>query len=225
MNGEIVTESLSYSFFKPNSLQGQCSFTDDQALRYGDKALKTGCSDGGREGFFQHPTVAGCKGYWWGRKNLRAKPSYVGATCGDDVGRWGRWCGQPADLCEDGWHVCGTFGDVFEIVNRVRLKLLLSKQKSYKWFFCQMTASMHVKIQDNHNYETAWKFLSANLKVHVRILSECEPFHGRSLTNDCNSTGHAFDIEPVLNLSWLVLRCDHKGNPFVIVCFKSEQLV
>ena len=88
-----------------------------------------------------------------------------------------------------------------------------------------MTASMHVKIQDNHNYETAWKFLSANLKVQVRILWEYEPLHGRSLTSDCNSTGHAFDIEPVLNLSWLVSRCDHKGNPFVIVCFKSEQLV
>lgn len=108
--GDIAIDDIKF--------QGQCTFTADQALKYGSKALTTGCSDGGREGFFQHPTVAGCKGWWWGRKNLRAKPSYVGVTCGDDIGTWGRWCSQPADLCKDGWHVCGTFGDVFEIVNR-----------------------------------------------------------------------------------------------------------
>ena len=105
-------------------LQGQCVFSDDNALRYGDKALNTGCSDGAREGFFTHPTVAGCKGWWQGRKNLRAQPSSAAAKCGDDLGNWGRACSQPADLCQTGWHICGTFGDVFEITNRVSYKTL-----------------------------------------------------------------------------------------------------
>lgn len=122
-NVTILTMSqwslLLFSFLF-RGIQGQCTFTDDTALKYGDKALTSGCSDGGREGFFTHPSVAGCKGWWFGQKNLRARRT-PGAKCGDDIGTWGRFCNQPADLCQAGWHVCGTYGDVFEIQNRVSL--------------------------------------------------------------------------------------------------------
>lgn len=56
----------------------------------------------------------------------------------------------------------------------------------------------------------------------MRILWEYELFYGCFLISDCNFIGYVFDIEFVFNLFWLVLRCDYKGNFFVIVCFKSE---
>jgi hypothetical protein len=66
-----------------------------------------GCADGQREGFAvidKHPRIAGCIGEWSGSRSLRDKPT--GKACGDD----GAKCTVPADLCAEGWHVCGFDG-------------------------------------------------------------------------------------------------------------------
>jgi len=78
-----------------------------------------GCSDGQREGFAdvkKNPRVAGCVGAWKGTKSLRDKPT--GTACGDD----GAPCGVPADLCAEGWHVCGNTGEAKDLKDRVSVK-------------------------------------------------------------------------------------------------------
>jgi hypothetical protein len=74
-----------------------------------------GCSDGQREGFAdltKHPRIAGCVGQWDGAKSLRDKPT--GQACGDDAGK----CAVPADLCAEGWHVCGIDGKATDLTSR-----------------------------------------------------------------------------------------------------------
>ncbi|GAB4212745.1 MAG: hypothetical protein OHK0013_35840 [Sandaracinaceae bacterium] len=68
-----------------------------------------GCSDGTREAFHGHPSVAGCGASWQGEASLRAPRS--GGACGDTLGL----CGVPADACAAGWHVCGASGSVEEV--------------------------------------------------------------------------------------------------------------
>ena len=147
LSGDIAIDDIQF--------QGKCQFADDQSLKYGANALTTGCSDGGREGFFTNPTVAGCKGWWWGRKNLRDSPSSAQPKCGDDVGTWGRSCVKPADLCAQGWHVCGTFGNISEIVNRVRKLFFISKKFSFPRIFLQFLKGLCVdndviKVEKTH---------------------------------------------------------------------------
>jgi hypothetical protein len=75
-----------------------------------------GCADGQREGFAdlkRHPRIAGCVGEWDGAKGLRGEPT--GQACGDDAGK----CAVPADLCADGWHVCGVEGKPSDLTQRV----------------------------------------------------------------------------------------------------------
>jgi len=72
-----------------------------------------GCSDGQREGFIDlaaFPTIAACGATWGGMPDLRTPPT--GAACGDDLGT----CSVPADACATGWHMCGTSGDVRELL-------------------------------------------------------------------------------------------------------------
>jgi hypothetical protein len=74
-----------------------------------------GCADGQREGFAdlqKHPRVAGCVGEWDGAKSLRDEPT--GKACGDDAGK----CAVPADLCAEGWHVCGRDGKATDMTAR-----------------------------------------------------------------------------------------------------------
>lgn len=76
-----------------------------------------GCADGQREGFadvkkFQR--IAGCVGVWDKAQSLRAQPT--GKACGDD----GAKCAVPADVCAEGWHVCGNRGQIEDIRSRVQ---------------------------------------------------------------------------------------------------------
>jgi len=78
-----------------------------------------GCADGQREGFSdlkKNPRVAGCVGGWSGNKNLRDKGT--GKACGDDLDG-GAKCAVPADVCAEGWHVCGHTGKTDDIRDRV----------------------------------------------------------------------------------------------------------
>ncbi len=75
-----------------------------------------GCADGQREGFASlkdFPRIAGCIGDWDGSKSLRDKPT--GKACGDD----GEKCAVPADVCAEGWHVCGVDGQAKDLRDRV----------------------------------------------------------------------------------------------------------
>lgn len=86
----------------PKSLEGVDFIESDK----GDPRI-LGCSDGQREGFADveaHPRIAGCLGAWDGAKSLRDEPT--GHACGDD----GELCDTPADVCAEGWHVCGVDG-------------------------------------------------------------------------------------------------------------------
>lgn len=68
-----------------------------------------GCSDGTREGFTgigRFPWIAGCQGEWDGLADLRAERT--GAKCGNDDGT----CASPADLCSEGWAICGSDGQL-----------------------------------------------------------------------------------------------------------------
>src|SRR5690606_33925291 len=72
----------------------------------GDPAT-VGCADGQREGFADleaFPNVAGCGGKWRGTRSLQ--DPRTGNRCGDDLGE----CEVPADVCAEGWHVCGQDG-------------------------------------------------------------------------------------------------------------------
>jgi hypothetical protein len=74
-----------------------------------------GCADGQREGFAdmtKNTRVAGCVGQWDGTKSLRDKPT--GKACGDDGGK----CAVPADLCAEGWSLCGQNGKGADIASR-----------------------------------------------------------------------------------------------------------
>jgi hypothetical protein len=90
------------------------------ASTYSYSALTTGCADGEREAFMQDPGIAGCEGNWQGYADLADAPS--GVPCGDDfpvdLGR--RMCTSPADLCDtrNGWHICGSTGNVQDITSR-----------------------------------------------------------------------------------------------------------
>jgi hypothetical protein len=78
-----------------------------------------GCADGQREGFAdleKNPRVAGCVGTWKGSKSLRDAPT--GKACGDD----GAECTVPADLCAEGWHVCGMEGKPDDMRDRASAK-------------------------------------------------------------------------------------------------------
>jgi hypothetical protein len=78
-----------------------------------------GCADGQREGFAdikKNPRIAGCLGKWKGKKSLRDKPT--GKACGDD----GELCAVPADVCAQGWHVCGNSGETKDLKDRVSVK-------------------------------------------------------------------------------------------------------
>jgi hypothetical protein len=78
-----------------------------------------GCADGQREGFAdlaKNPRIAGCLGSWKGKKSLRDKPT--GKACGDD----GEPCTVPADVCAEGWHVCGNSGQSKDLKDRVSVK-------------------------------------------------------------------------------------------------------
>lgn len=86
----------------PKSLEG-VDFIESEK---GDPRV-LGCADGQREGYAdveRHPRIAGCLGAWDGVKSLREAPS--GQGCGDD----GEVCDSPADVCAEGWHVCGVDG-------------------------------------------------------------------------------------------------------------------
>ncbi len=64
-----------------------------------------GCSDGSRDGFVSatsYPKITGCLGDW-NEGSMRAPKT--GVPCGKDTGVR---CAVPADLCSEGWHVCGT---------------------------------------------------------------------------------------------------------------------
>jgi hypothetical protein len=78
-----------------------------------------GCADGQREGFAdltKNPRIAGCVGVWEGSKSLRDKPT--GKPCGDD----GEKCTVPADVCAQGWHVCGFEGKADDLRDRAEAK-------------------------------------------------------------------------------------------------------
>lgn len=82
-------------------------------------ALKSGCADKSREGFFNEPNVAGCQGEWDGLKSLRDVPT---GKCGNKFpdGRTVK-CREPADLCDvdNGWRICGSNGNPADIRNYV----------------------------------------------------------------------------------------------------------
>lgn len=76
-----------------------------------------GCADGQREGFADVRTyadIAGCLGRWEASMSLRKAPT--GGICGDDTDRA---CKSPADICAEGWHVCGRTGDPRDLSERV----------------------------------------------------------------------------------------------------------
>ncbi len=96
---------------RPAPLQG-VKFVESEK---GDPKI-IGCSDGQREAFAEldkFPRIAGCVGVWKGGKSLRDKPT--GKPCGDD----GEECAVPADLCAEGWHVCGIDGQASDLRDRV----------------------------------------------------------------------------------------------------------
>jgi hypothetical protein len=73
-----------------------------------------GCSDGDRESFLGHPSVAGCQGAW-------SEPGVLSASsraprCDQKAGNTGDksdglGC-SVADLCAPGWHVCDSAAEV-----------------------------------------------------------------------------------------------------------------
>jgi hypothetical protein len=90
-----------------------CGRIDFDPLGAGSAASSIGCSDGQREAFVDlvaFPTIAGCGATWAGMPDLRSPTT--GAACGDDLGA----CAVPADACAAGWHMCGTSGDVRELL-------------------------------------------------------------------------------------------------------------
>jgi hypothetical protein len=99
---------------RPGSLDG-VKFVEGEK---GDPKV-VGCSDGQREGFAdlkKNPRIAACIGSWTGAKSLRDKPT--GAACGDD----GQPCKVPADMCSEGWHVCGVDGKIDDFTGHVSVK-------------------------------------------------------------------------------------------------------
>ncbi|XP_065844379.1 MAM and LDL-receptor class A domain-containing protein 2-like isoform X2 [Oscarella lobularis] len=88
-----------------------CKFDNSTSNTYCSQALKTGCADGSREGFFSHASVAGCHGDWDGLRSLRDRPTR--SRCGNkfDDGTSVK-CVAPADVCDsaNGWQVCGYGG-------------------------------------------------------------------------------------------------------------------
>ena len=99
---------------RPQSLQATKFLQSEK----GDPKI-IGCADGQREGFAdlkKNPRVAGCVGTWKDSKSLRDKPT--GKPCGDD----GAACAVPADLCSEGWHICGVDGSGEGIKTRTTQK-------------------------------------------------------------------------------------------------------
>jgi hypothetical protein len=84
----------------------------------GDPEL-IGCADGRREAFHElasYPYIAGCAATWSGTPNLRALAT--GVACGDGLGS----CAVPADACAPGWRLCGSEGDVSELLQLTQLE-------------------------------------------------------------------------------------------------------
>ena len=103
-------EAARYKLTRPKSL-GNFDFVESA----NGEPRVVGCADGQREGFAdmeKHPRIAGCLGSWSGKKSLRA--TRTGKLCGDD----GEVCESPADLCADGWHVCGKDGRYEDLLER-----------------------------------------------------------------------------------------------------------
>ncbi|XP_065198014.1 MAM and LDL-receptor class A domain-containing protein 2-like [Sycon ciliatum] len=99
--GDIAVDDIQFS--------KTCLYANISSSAYGANALSDGCSDRSREGLFDSTHIAGCGGTWSGRKNLRAPPTVPIAVCGNKYGgTTNRICQQPADLCEPGWHICGS---------------------------------------------------------------------------------------------------------------------
>ena len=86
-------------------------------------AFGDGCADGQRDGLFGIPDIALCRGTWSGSKNLRTAPSKTRRTysvCGNQISNYSRfYCPSPADVCADGWHVCGSTGHAADIFDKV----------------------------------------------------------------------------------------------------------
>ncbi len=105
-------EALEFDPDQPKKLYG---LKLEQSKR--GKPEKIGCADGQREGFKdleKFDDVAGCYGRWEGFKSLASAPT--GEPCGDD--KKGH-CNEPADVCAEGWHVCGAGGNVQELRERL----------------------------------------------------------------------------------------------------------
>ena len=105
-------EALEFDPRQPKKLAG---LKLEQSKR--GKPEKLGCADGQREGFKdieKFDDVAGCYGRWEGFKSLATPPT--GEPCGDD--RRGQ-CNEPADVCAEGWHVCGVGGNPDDLRDRL----------------------------------------------------------------------------------------------------------
>jgi hypothetical protein len=79
-----------------------------------------GCADGTREGLvnvLSHPRIAACSGGW----NVPGLlgPAATAPQCGRRAGNSGALPGgagcSAADLCAEGWHVCDTASEVFQL--------------------------------------------------------------------------------------------------------------
>ena len=104
-----------------------------------------GCADGQREAFVDaaaHPTIAGCIGEWDGNANMRA--ARTGAACGDDGSR----CAVPADVCAEGWRVCGETGAIADLFGRVN-----AEQCENAGGGRFVAALSHCKTQEGCQYE------------------------------------------------------------------------
>lgn len=85
----------------------------DGTTRDVNTEIDIGCADGEREGYSDvtgFPTIAACGATWTGALDMRTATS--GSGCGDDLGP----CAAPGDACAVGWHLCGSSGDVTELL-------------------------------------------------------------------------------------------------------------
>jgi hypothetical protein len=89
-----------------------CNGLDDDCDGRVDEGC--GCADGEREAYLdaaQWPDIAGCAGEWPDQPSLR-DPATEGDVCGDDTGEP---CRVPADLCGNGWRVCGVEMNIHQL--------------------------------------------------------------------------------------------------------------
>ncbi|MDB4946964.1 MAG: Type fimbrial biosis protein PilY1 [Labilithrix sp.] len=72
----------------------------------------SGCADGTREGFPDHPRIAACQGAW-DRPGIlpEAAPRCERRAGNDGDAATGEGCGSQ-DLCAEGWHVCRNAAEV-----------------------------------------------------------------------------------------------------------------